>query len=189
MLGWRRLRVGDVVALDDRVLAVVGDGVEVEIEGLAGEELLARRRASCQAASRLRASWRESMREEYSERKLFLGMALRPQNSARPSSATRAMTWLLRSIDQSLRARQARRACAAGIILEPGSWAACGEPVELEADQVRDEQEEPAAGGGEAARARGRTRATSATASTVGPRRGRAAPRRGGAASGRSLRP
>jgi DDE_Tnp_1-associated len=31
------------------------------------------------------------MREEYSDRKLFLGMALRPQNSARPSSATSAM--------------------------------------------------------------------------------------------------
>jgi hypothetical protein len=31
------------------------------------------------------------MREEYSDRKLFLGMALRPQNSASPSSATSAM--------------------------------------------------------------------------------------------------
>jgi len=31
------------------------------------------------------------MREEYSDRKLFLGMALSPQNSASPSSATSAM--------------------------------------------------------------------------------------------------
>jgi hypothetical protein len=61
-----------------------------------------------------------STREEYSERKLFLGMALRPANKAKPSSATRAMTWLRRSTHQSLRARQARSACSAGIILELG---------------------------------------------------------------------
>ena len=63
------------------------------------------------------------MREEYSERKLLFGMALRPQNSPRPSSATSAMTWLLRSIDHSLSASAARRACAAGIICDPGSLA------------------------------------------------------------------
>src|SRR6266571_7749433 len=31
---------GDVVALEDRVVAVVGDGVEIEVEGIAGEEAL-----------------------------------------------------------------------------------------------------------------------------------------------------
>src|SRR5881394_2507933 len=38
------------------------------------------------------------------------------------------MTWLLRSRDQSLRAKQARKAWAQGIILEPGNpelWASC----------------------------------------------------------------
>src|SRR2546422_313312 len=32
------------------------------------------------------------------------------------------MTWLCRSMDQSLRARQLRNACSAGIILDPGIW-------------------------------------------------------------------
>ena len=63
------------------------------------------------------------MREEYSDRKLFFGMALRPQNKASPWSATSAMTWLLRSIDHSLSASEARSACAAGIMCEPGSLA------------------------------------------------------------------
>src|SRR5438445_4308466 len=65
------------------------------------------------------------MREEYSDRKLFLGMALRPQNSASPSSATSAMTWLLRSIAHNLSASEARSAWAAGIMREPGSLAPC----------------------------------------------------------------
>jgi len=60
------------------------------------------------------------MREEYSERSLFLGKTLSPGNSANPSSATKAMTWLLRSMDQSFKAKEARKACWAGIILEPG---------------------------------------------------------------------
>ena len=51
-------------------------------------------------------------------------MALSPENKASPSSATKAMTWLLRSIDQSFRASEARSACSAGIIFEPGSRAA-----------------------------------------------------------------
>jgi hypothetical protein len=50
------------------------------------------------------------MREEYSDRKLFLGTALSPQNRASPSSATSAMTWLLRSIDHNLSASEARNA-------------------------------------------------------------------------------
>src|SRR6266498_4298617 len=33
------------------------------------------------------------------------------------------MAWLLRSIDQSLRAKQARKACSEGIIFDPGRWA------------------------------------------------------------------
>jgi hypothetical protein len=65
------------------------------------------------------------MREEYSDRKLFLGMALSPQKSASPSSATNAITWLLRSIDHSLSAREARSAWADGTMREPGSLAAC----------------------------------------------------------------
>ena len=47
-------------------------------------------------------------------------MALSPQNSASPSSATMGMTWLLCSIDHSLSASIERSACSAGIILEPG---------------------------------------------------------------------
>src|ERR1700683_4225974 len=50
-------------------------------------------------------------------------MALSPQNSASPSSATSAMTWLLRSIDHSLSASEARKAWPAGIMAEPGSLA------------------------------------------------------------------
>src|ERR1019366_860558 len=46
------------------------------------------------------------------------------ENKAKPLSATRAITWLFRSMDQSLRARQARKAWAQGIILEPGKPAA-----------------------------------------------------------------
>src|SRR6266446_6005173 len=65
------------------------------------------------------------MREEYSDRKLFLGMALSPQNSASPSSATSAMMWLLRSIAHSLSASEARSAWADGTMREPGSLAAC----------------------------------------------------------------
>jgi hypothetical protein len=65
------------------------------------------------------------MREEYSDRKLFLGMALSPQNNASPSSATSAMMWLLRSIAHSLSASEARSACAEGTMREPGSLAAC----------------------------------------------------------------
>ena len=51
-------------------------------------------------------------------------MALSPANNARPSSATRAMMWFLRSIDQSLRAKADRSAWGAGITFEPGSCAA-----------------------------------------------------------------
>src|ERR1700757_4325527 len=54
------------------------------------------------------------MREEYSDKKLFFGMALSPQNKASPSSATSAMMWLLRSIAHSLSASEARSACAEG---------------------------------------------------------------------------
>jgi len=63
------------------------------------------------------------MRDEYSERKLFFGITLRPQNRPSPSSAMSAMMWLLRSIDQSLSASEARSACSAGIMREPGSLA------------------------------------------------------------------
>ena len=61
-----------------------------------------------------------------------MGIALSPQNSASPGSATSAMTWLLRSIDQSLRASAARSACAAGIITEPGSRAALASVCDLQ---------------------------------------------------------
>src|SRR2546422_10916973 len=64
------------------------------------------------------------MRQEYSLKKLFLGLTFRPENKAKPSSATKGITRLLCSSDQSLRARQARKAWAGGIILEPGRRAA-----------------------------------------------------------------
>ena len=109
--------LGQIVGLHDRVLAEVWHGVEVEIDRLCREQRIACDPV-CQAASRLETLL-GVMREECSARKLFLGMALRPQNRARPWSATSAMTWLLRSIDQSLRARAARKACSAGIMREP----------------------------------------------------------------------
>ena len=82
------------------------------------------------------------MRQEYSHRKLFLGLTFRPENKARPSSATSGMTRLLCSSDQNLRARQARRAWAGGIILEPGSRAASAKLVDGQPDQVGQEQEQ-----------------------------------------------
>ena len=96
------------------------------------------------------------------------------------------MTWLLRSMDQSLSASAQRRACAAGIILEPGSLAAAASSCELQAHQVGQEQEEAAAAGGEPRAGCSENSRTSATASAVGPRcSGRSSsPRRG---SGRSL--
>src|ERR1700752_2479272 len=45
---------------------------------------------SCQAPSRSE-TFSGVMRDAYSDKKLFLGMALRPQNSPSPSSATNAM--------------------------------------------------------------------------------------------------
>src|SRR5271166_4904360 len=103
------------------MLAEVGHGVEVEIERLTAKRF-SPLSCACHRASR-RETFCGVMREEYSDRKLFLGMALSPQNSASPSSATSAMTWLLRSIAQSLSASEARSACAAGIMREPGSLA------------------------------------------------------------------
>src|SRR5208337_248465 len=90
------------------MLAEVGHGVEVEIERLTAKRF-SPLSCACHRASR-RETFCGVMREEYSDRKLFLGMALSPQNSASPSSATSAMTWLLRSIDHSLSASEARRA-------------------------------------------------------------------------------
>jgi hypothetical protein len=77
---------------------------------------------ACQPESR-RETCCGMIREDYSDRKLFFGMTLRPQNKASPSSATSAMTWLFRSIDHSLSASDARNAFAAGIMREPGSLA------------------------------------------------------------------
>src|SRR6516165_7800485 len=66
-------------------------------------------RCSCHVArSFIVLAW--WIREEYSLRKLFLGVTFSPENNARPGSATSAMTWLLRLIDQSFVAREARRA-------------------------------------------------------------------------------
>ena len=50
MLGWRRTALGDVVGSRPRVLAEIGHGVEVEIEGLAGDEGLSRQ--LCRATGR-----------------------------------------------------------------------------------------------------------------------------------------
>jgi hypothetical protein len=94
--------------------------VKVEIERLSGEYasggLLVPQRQ--QALNLLRGDAGGIFRQE-----VFLGMALRPQNSARPSSATSAITWLLRSIDHSFSASEARSAWADGIMREPGSLA------------------------------------------------------------------
>ena len=87
------------------------------------------------------------MREEYSDRKLFLGMALSPQNSASPSSATSAMTWLLRSIDHSLSASAARKAWPAGIMRGARQLGAERQRVAVETHQIGDEQEQAAAPG------------------------------------------
>ena len=45
---------------------------------------------------------------------------MRPANRAIPSSQTRSMTWLFRSLPTSLSARRVRMACSAGIGIEPG---------------------------------------------------------------------
>ena len=111
-----------IMGLDEGMLAEIRHGVEIEVEDSPVNSASPANRV-CHEASRRETVWRV-IREEYSDRKLFLGMALRPQNRARPSSATSAMMWLLRSMDQSLRASAARSAWAAGIMREPGSLAA-----------------------------------------------------------------
>src|SRR5437868_9379644 len=120
------------------------------------------------------------MREEYSERKLFLGMALRPQNKPRPSSATRAMTWLLRSMAQSLSASEARSAWPAGIAREPGSlapWANASLSSRTRSGMKRKSPPSRVVN----SRGLSAKRRTSATASALGPTRlGRSSSRRRG---------
>ena len=129
------------------------------------------------------------MREEYSLKKLFLGLTLRPENKANPSSATSDMTWLFRSSDQSLRARLARKAWSGGIIWEPGRRAASARVwMGRRANSGRNRKRPPhlvrkRRGAREKAR-------TSVTAWTVGPGRGgrSASSRRGSAAKPSALR-
>src|SRR5919109_2451587 len=102
------------MGLHEGMLAEIGYGVEVEVEGFARQDRFAGERSvpgAEQGCDFLRGNARE-----YSDRKLFFGMTLRPENRPRPSSATSAMMWFLRSIDQSLSAREASKACGAGII-------------------------------------------------------------------------
>ena len=63
--------------------------------------------------------------------------------------------WLLRSTHQSLRARHARRACSGGDHLGACELGHLGEFAHPEADQIRDEEKEPTAGGVEGARGEG----------------------------------
>src|SRR5882757_8611977 len=103
----------------ERMLAEIGHGMEIEIERVAGQDVLS---GDLCVPSRQQARHPLGvMREEYSDRKLFFGMALRPQNKARPSSAMSDIMWLLRSIDHNLSASEVRSAWAAGIMLEPGN--------------------------------------------------------------------
>jgi hypothetical protein len=92
------------------------------------------------------------MREEYSDRKLFLGMALSSQNSASPSSAANAMTWLLRSIDHSFSASAARKAWPAGIMAEPGSLAPSASVSLSRRTRSRTNRNKPPTPGGELTR-------------------------------------
>ena len=117
---------------------VIGDGVEVEIEGAAGPEpILAARLLP--GGQELR-SHRVIDPRGFPEVERLLGIALSP--AAKPSSATSAMMWLLRSIDQSLRAKADRSAWPAGSssTLEARGLGQLGE---VEAHQPRQEQEEP----------------------------------------------
>jgi hypothetical protein len=79
--------LGQIVRFDQRVFAEVGHGMEVEVEGLTGQEGFSDQLTVPHSASR-RETFGGVIHEEYSDSKLFLGMALSPQNSARPSSAT-----------------------------------------------------------------------------------------------------
>src|SRR5271169_4416345 len=111
------------MGFDDRMLAEVGHGVEVEIERLAGKELLSgelRVPAGEEARDLLRGDARGIFRQE-----ALLRHDIEAAEQSEPSSATSAMMWLLRSIDHSLSASAARSACAAGIMREPGSLAPC----------------------------------------------------------------
>jgi hypothetical protein len=47
-------------------------------------------------------------------------MTLRPAKRAKPSSKTELRTWLWRALPKSFKAKRARIAWAAGIVLEPG---------------------------------------------------------------------
>src|SRR6516165_5417783 len=120
------------------------------------------------------------MREEYSDRKLFFGMTLRPQNRPSPSSATSAMMWLLRSIDQSLSASDASSPCRVGIICEPGSLARWASTATLTRTRSGMNRNSPPTRVVNSRRASENSR-TSATASMVGPTRaGRSSSRRRG---------
>lgn len=55
------------------------------------------------------------------------------------------MTWLLRSTDQSLSATAESSECDPGMDFDPGSPAAFANSKDVQAHQIRDEQEEPAA--------------------------------------------
>jgi hypothetical protein len=76
------------------------------------------------------------MREEYSDRKLFLGMALSSQNSASPSSAANAMTWLQRE-----RGAQGMAGRDHGGARQLGAERQC---IAIETHQIADEQEQAA---------------------------------------------
>jgi hypothetical protein len=129
-----------IVGFDHRVFADIGHGVEIEVDRLP------LKRDSPANGSCHRASSRETfcgvIREEYSDRKLFFGMTLSPQNSARPLSATKAMIWLFRSMAHSFRASEARKACAAGIA-RACEFGVERQGVGVQAHQFGDEQEQP----------------------------------------------
>jgi len=65
------------------------------------------------------------MRQEYSVKNDRLGITFSPANSARPSSNTDAIAWLVRAAPVSFSASRERIAAPAGTIRLPGRPASC----------------------------------------------------------------
>ena len=162
------------------MLAVVGHGVEVEVEGAPGKSVVAGDRAACQAASS-----REVMRV-IDPRGIFrqvalLGDGIEAGEQGQALVGDQRHDVALALDRPELEGQAARSAWPAGIILRAGQPRGLGQRVEVEPHQIRHEQEQPAAAGRGTVAGASENARTSATASTVGRGRpGRSSSRRRG---------
>jgi hypothetical protein len=148
------------------MVAEVRHGVKVEIEGLTREDRLSNKQ-SVPAGKQMLDFPRGDPGGIFGQKALF-GYGVEAAEEREPWSATNAITWLLRSIDHSLRASEARSACSVGIMREPGSLAFRASASQSNRIRSGTNRNNPPTlvvnSRGESAKPR-----TSATASVVGP--------------------